>query len=243
MNFLVVKKISAVIVVLIVIFGGFYAFKNKETLPVAENNTYQENQTVQNTSNEPTKEFNIFGNNESLYYKSNLFSENNFIDQEQIKNPDTVRTTTNTETKIEKELSVKNYGNKIVDIIKKFTEATDEVTIFNDIVKNKTSTEKLSVVKNAYEMISVSIKALKTPQDVATFNENLISNYENHANEIQKLIDSKTIEQVGTTLWTSYTNSVTEIQKTLVNLAKFFKSQEITFQPSESGYFFTQIAQ
>jgi len=245
MNFFTVPKISAALAIIIIIFGVSYLLKKDVPTQTIKSNVSNEKPDTKRAS--PTiKEFNIFGNektfsNEPVFSTEEIPSTQNgemaSPENQAIKNT----TVSSTTVKNKSELTLKEYGNVLVDSIKKAIGSTDESAIFNEMVKNKTSTDVLSVVKENYEGLSTSISSIKAPETITSVNKKLFENYKTHADEIQKLIDSKTFTQISENTWKSYVNSSMEIQKTLVEMAKFLKSQGVVFQPSESGYFFTQI--
>lgn len=137
---------------------------------------------------------------------------------------------------------VRIYGNESGAIIRAyFSDNNAEVPLFTAVIQNQNeqTLSKLVPIVEKYTNASSDLGSLNVPEEARGVHEVLVTAYKTHAQAVENV---RNIGE-GTIDWLEYTDDVVASAQALINLALWFKNNDIVFSPLETGYVFTQMTQ
>lgn len=147
----------------------------------------------------------------------------------------------------EEKNSVKDYGNNLAEIIKKYygLREENELTIINRALETQDETElqKLNAVINFYEDASSELIKIKVPKSIA-YEHLITANSAWNIAQALKLTKIFFIDTVqGLIGLKQYQSESERANNSLENISGYFIKKEVYFQGNEEGYIFVNSRQ
>lgn len=179
-----------------------------------------------------------------------LVAQSKPLDQ---KTPETTQEVSQKEENIPQQSDVsdnadlRTYGNMLGRVFGDLTAQNDEEkALFSDIIgedpKNPERIHGLPEIAQKYDNFVQILEDMEVPEEARGEHQNIVEGFKEHANAVRALYAARSGVVLSATAFIPYTDKVLASNKTLIDLAQFFKREEVIFSPDEAGFFFTQVA-
>ncbi|PCI30273.1 hypothetical protein COB55_00640 [Candidatus Wolfebacteria bacterium] len=134
------------------------------------------------------------------------------------------------------------YGNIMGKIITQYLGGeSNETALFTAVIENQTTATLMALgsIVNKYSEVSEDLASVEGVEEAQILHEDLVSTYSNHAKAVETIKSIDIDENID---WLPYIADVKASALALIELAKWFRDNDIVFTSDEDGYIFTQIA-
>lgn len=139
--------------------------------------------------------------------------------------------------------TLKNYGNEVSGILRRFYESSlgDELRILDNAVKKEDADElhKLEQFAERYKKLATDLLKTKTPFIVADTHLGFLSGYRGLGEALSGMTTILNDPMGGTAYVKKYQDNTEFIDKAFADLKSYFSRAGVRFTPEEYGYIFT----
>lgn len=141
----------------------------------------------------------------------------------------------------QKQEALREYGNALGAPLKQTAgDGQEELAVLNKtigVVAQETETAVASLA-GRYEALAENINAVEFPKEARPVHQSLATAYAAYAEALRGFVVSTTDGKILTAAFQKYSDAALAVGKAVVEAARFFAEQGVSFAPDEPGYIF-----